>query len=442
MNTPICDFTENYIKKAPLRLHMPGHKGTNGYSSDITEVDGADSLYAPGGIIAESEENASRLFGGRTFYSTEGSSHAVRAMLYLFSLYCTETGREKKILAGRNAHKTFTGAAALLDIHVSWLYPEEGESYLSCTPSPARLAKMLEEENMAAVYLTSPDYLGVMADIEEIACICHEKGVLLFVDNAHGAYLRFLSPSQHPLDLGADMCCDSAHKTLPVLTGGAYLHVHQNAPTCFSKHGKEALSLFGSTSPSYLILQALDRVNPYLETEYPRLLAAFIKKAAETKKELWAKGYTFIGDEPLKWTIETKKYGYEGHELACLLAKENIVCEFYDKDFLVMMLTPQTGEEGLLALRRVLLSIPKRDEIRIMPPSFSKSEQVLSPHETLFLPRETVQVEKSAGRVLAEVSVGCPPAVPILGIGERITEEAIAAFQYYGIETVTIIKDL
>ncbi len=442
MNTPICDFMENYIEKKPLRLHMPGHKGANGFEKDITEVDGADSLYAPDGIIRESEENASRLFGGETFYSTEGSSHCVRAMLYLFSLYCMETGREKKILATRNAHKTFTGAAALLDIDVTWLYPAEGESYLSCTPDPASLTERIRAENVSAVYLTSPDYLGIMADIEKIAHICHAENVLLFVDNAHGAYLRFLSPSLHPLDLGADLCCDSAHKTLPVLTGGAYLHVREGAPTCFIENAKAALSLFGSTSPSYLILESLDRINPYLETEYKGVLSAFLGKAEKIKKQLSERGYTFVGQEPLKWTIHTKKYGYEGEELARLLKCENIICEFYDRDYLVLMLSPEIREEGLEKLFRTLSYIPKKDEICIMPPSFSKSERVLSLHDALFMPKETVEAEESEGRVLSEVSVGCPPAVPILQIGEKIAKDAVSAFQYYGIKTVIVVKGL
>ena len=94
-----------------------------------------------------------------------------------------------------------------------------------------------------------------------LADICHEHGVLLLVDNAHGAYLKFLTPSRHPLDLGADLCCDSAHKTLPTLTGCAYLHVSKSAPRELADYGKEALRLFGSTSPSYLMLASLDNDN-------------------------------------------------------------------------------------------------------------------------------------------------------------------------------------
>lgn len=90
----------------------------------------------------------------------------------------------------------------------------------------------------AAVYITSPDYLGNLADIGGMSDVCRKYGVLLIVDNAHGAYLHFLPKPEHPLDLGAEMCCDSAHKTLPVLTGGAYLHISQMLRQSLSKMRK------------------------------------------------------------------------------------------------------------------------------------------------------------------------------------------------------------
>ncbi|MBR2262857.1 MAG: aminotransferase class V-fold PLP-dependent enzyme, partial [Firmicutes bacterium] len=204
MNTPIYDFVKRYADSSPIRLHMPGHKGRGPIGAeplDITEVDGADSLYEASGIIAESEANASLLFGCPTFYSTEGSSLAIRAMLYLATL-----GRGKKVLAGRNAHKVFLSAAALLDLDVSWLYPLPGESYQACTILPEALEEAICREEPDVVYITSPDYLGHMVDVRSLAAVCHRHNVLLAVDNAHGAYLRFLTPSQHPMDLGADLC--------------------------------------------------------------------------------------------------------------------------------------------------------------------------------------------------------------------------------------------
>ena len=121
---------------------MPGHKGigTLGFEHlDITEIEGADSLYEANGIIKESEDNASRLFGCDTYYSTEGSSLCIRAMMYLITLYAKERKIKPFVLAGRNSHKTFLTACAMLDVDVSWLYPDENTSYLSCSIAPEKL---------------------------------------------------------------------------------------------------------------------------------------------------------------------------------------------------------------------------------------------------------------------------------------------------------------
>ena len=281
MKTPICSFIAKYASKNNVRLHMPGHKGIGEVESlDITEIDGADSLYEASGIIKESEDNASELFGSYTLYSAEGSSLALRAMLYL-AMLTDKSGERPLILAGRNAHKVFVSAAALLDFDVEWL--SSGDSYLSCNISPEMLDERLGamEKKPLAVYITSPDYLGNVADIGGIANVCRKHGVLLLVDNAHGAYLAFTEPSMHPIALGADMCADSAHKTLPCFTGAAYLHIADSMPDSIKARAKTALALFGSTSPSYLILASLDKANAYLAGGYKEKLAKFTEKLDE-----------------------------------------------------------------------------------------------------------------------------------------------------------------
>ncbi len=452
MTTPIRDFVERYVESDSMRLHMPGHKGAAllGFEAyDITEVSGADSLYEAEGIIRESERNASLLFGCPTYYSTEGSSQCIRAMLYLVALHAREQGIDRPlILAGRNAHKTFLSAVALLDLDVEWLFPENDWGYLACFISPHSLAAELtrldaEGRLPAAVYLTSPDYLGNMADIERLSAVCHSFGVLLVVDNAHGAYLKFLSPSRHPMDLGADLCCDSAHKTLPVLTGGAYLHIGAHLPMSLKSQVKQALSLFGSTSPSYLILQSLDVANAVMADEdfVPSLLAT-AKRLEACRIKLAAGGLHPLQsvDGPLKLTLHTQSYGYTGIEVAEYLREHNIECEFADPDYVVLMVTPAITEGDLERLTEVLLSLPRRSYIHGCPPPLTPPERVMSVREALFSPSEVLPARECVGRVLAAATVGCPPAVPIVVSGERIDESAVACFEYYGIETCCVVK--
>lgn len=446
MKTPICDFVNEYVKKGSVRLHMPGHKGTAllGFEKyDITEIGGADSLYEANGIIKESEANASSLFGCETFYSTEGSSQCIRAMIYLAALYAKQQGKKPLIAAGRNAHKTFLSAAALTDIDVMWLCPPKNSSYLSCSITADGLDETLSgtSEKPVAVYLTSPDYLGNTLDIKSISAVCKKYGVLLLVDNAHGAYLKFLPESLHPIDLGADICCDSAHKTLPVLTGGAYLHISPNAPKLFSNHAKNALSLFGSTSPSYLIMQSLDTSNEYITDGYKEKLADFCKKIKKIKSALSESGYTLCGNEPLKITIDAKNYGYYGTEIADILEKANLICEFADKDFTVFMLTPETGAKGISKLEKALVSITKKDKVKESIPVFSLPEKAMNIKDAVFSASEIIPASESEGRILASANVACPPAVPIVMCGERIDKAAIRSFEYYGIKECTVIKE-
>ena len=300
---------------------------------------------------------------------------------------------------------------------------------------------MIVSENPAAVYITSPDYLGNIADIKSLSTVCKKHGVLLLVDNAHGAYLHFLPKPMHPMQLGADICCDSAHKTLPVLTGGAYLHIAHGTPDIFAQRAESAMALFASTSPSYLILQSLDAMNPLLATSFPAQLKACAERLDTLKAKLRAHGYALCGEERTKLCLLPKSFGYTGTALAEILTHHNIYCEFSDADHLVMMFTPETTPADFARLERALLSVLPAPAILSKPPVPPHAERVLSPREALFSPSETLPLSECKNRILADANVSCPPAVPLAVCGERLTPEVISAMEYYGTEHCTVVVE-
>lgn len=438
--TPVSDFIKKY-RKNKMRFHMPGHKGVGKTErDDITEVFGADVLYSPNGVILESEKIASKIFGSKaTFYSTEGTSLNVRAVVFLVKLYAKSIGREAKIVAVRNVHSSFISALALTDINPVWLYGK-GDSIIDRTPSLDEIREVIEREKPIALYLTSPNYLGYRSVIDDISKICHANDTLLIVDNAHGAYLKFLPESEHPLDLGADICMDSAHKTLPCLTGTAYLHFGKTCPDFFVGNANDALKLFASTSPSYLLIKSLDEFNQKAES-YKKSVKITARRVDLLKATLSEKGYRLVGNEPLKITIAPKSYGYTGKEIADILMRKKVFVEFYDDDYVTLMVAPNNGDYSLNFFKKILLSIPKRTEITTLPPKLPSIKTAMGVREAEFSPKEEVLVSRTKGRVLAELCVSCPPAVPILCIGEVIDSDAILAFTYYGIDRIKVVKN-
>ncbi len=447
MNNPIVDFVKEYVDNNPIRFHMPGHKGQaflGVEKYDITEVQGADELYAPEGIIAESEANASRLFGtAKTLYSTEGSSQCIRAMMYLALKNAVQKKGRPYVIAVRNAHKAFIYSVAMLDLDVVWLWPEEMHSVCSCEVNASVLQKVLEteienrKEPPVAVFITSPDYLGGMADIKTLAEICHENKTILAVDNAHGAYLHFLKEPIHPMDLGADICCDSAHKTLPVLTGGAYLQIHNNAPETVKASAKQAMALFGSTSPSYLILQSLDMCNKYLAEEISGRLEDTIACINKTKMQLKENGWHIEKSDPLKLTIVAPK-DTSGYDISGLLRKHKIECEYADEKYVVCMITPHNAKNDLECLTDALgknTSLYK--EYPLLP--IKACEIGCSIRRAILDKSERIPVEDALGRICGAPLVSCPPAIPIVVSGEIINEEAIKMLKYYNINYIEVL---
>ena len=442
MKTPIVSFLKSYQEKSPVRMHMPGHKGAGilGFEEmDLTEIYGADELFAAEGIIKESEQNASSLFGCPTYYSTQGSTLCIQTMCTILCQDAKSKGKKPKILAGRNAHRSFIHAAALLDFEIEWLYGNS--DYLSCKIHAEDLEKAIIESLPTAVYLTNPDYLGNLLDIQSLANVCKKHNVLLAIDNAHGAYLRFLEPSLHPIDLGADLCCDSAHKTLPVLTGGAYLHLSDSLNQVWKNDVKHFMEYFSSTSPSYLIMASLDTANEVLDTTFKKSLSECIQRVDGLKNTLTQHGYTILSGEPMKITISTKEFGYTGNEIANLLMECDIYPEFYDSDYIVLMPSPYNTKDDLKRLETCLCGIDRKPILINKPPKLEQSKKAMNVRQALFSSSITLDVSKSLGQVCSSVTVSCPPAILPVIPGEVISESSIEVMKYYGIETVRVVKE-
>lgn len=442
MKTPIVSFLKSYQEKSPVRMHMPGHKGAGilGFEGmDLTEIYGADELFAAEGIIKESEQNASNLFGCPTYYSTQGSTLCIQTMCTILCQDAKSKGKKPKILAGRNAHRSFIHAAALLDFEIEWLYGNS--DYLSCKIHAEDLEKAIIESLPTAVYLTNPDYLGNLLDIKYLASVCKKHNVLLAIDNAHGAYLRFLKDSLYPIDLGADLCCDSAHKTLPVLTGGAYLHLSDSLNQVWKNDVKHFMEYFSSTSPSYLIMASLDAANEVLDTTFKNSLFECIQRVDGLKNTLVQHGYTVLSGEPMKITISTKEFGYTGNEIANLLMECDIYPEFYDSDYIVLMPSPYNTKDDLKRLETCLCGIEGKPILVNKLPKLEQSKKAMNVRQALFSSSITLDVSKSLGQVCSSVTVSCPPAILPVIPGEVISESSIEVMKYYGIETIRVVKE-
>ena len=446
MDTPIVDFVKEYNEKKMARFHMPGHKGVSflGLENiDITEIKGADDLSCPDGIIKKSEENASKLFNTKcTAYSTGGSTQSINAMLYLAFLNRNKSGRAF-VLAGRNAHKAFVFAAAKIGFEVEWLYPKESNSLCSCFITAEDLLDRLNalKEKPFAVYITSPDYLGGVTDVKSLSEVCKKYNIPLLADNAHGAYSAFLNESFHPVLNGADMCCDSAHKTLPALTGCGYLHIAKEDRFGFSENIHTAMSIFGSSSPSYLMMQSLDLCNKYISENIKSDLQSCKEFVNEINELLETSLVKNISREPLKITLDFSPVEKCRFNIADYFRGYNIEYEYSDRDYIVFMIAPQNSTDDFCKLKEAIKNLPDFSKCKEKN-SFSlvRGVQKISIREAVFSKSQEIPVEKSAGRVCAAPTVSCPPAIPIALSGEEITPEHIRLLQYYGKKTIRVIE--
>lgn len=425
--TPLYSALVSHRNKDRASFHTPGHKGNPNalprdlLQLDFTELPDTDSLYEASGPILEAETLASVLFGtARTCLSAGGCTLCIQAM---FRLAAPEGGR---VLCSRAIHRGAVNAMALLGIEPVWAMPDGFASAVADHP------------DVKAVYVTSPDYYGRLLDIPAISAACRERGIPLLVDCAHGAHLMFTEPGLHPLLFGASMTADSAHKTLGVLTGGAWLNI---ADGCFADGAKEAMALFGSTSPSYPVMASLDLCREWLET-HGDAFAPLQKRVAEIRKGALERGISLPAGllDPTRVTLDTASVGVPGTRAAELFREAGVEPEYADGSYVVLIATPFNTERDFERLASAVARLPVGEplpegpELPPLPPAGTGLR------EALFAPKERLPLARAKGRIAAGTACPCPPGIPVVMPGERITEEAVEFLRNYGFFYVNVLK--
>ncbi|MEF9984391.1 MAG: aminotransferase class I/II-fold pyridoxal phosphate-dependent enzyme [Oscillospiraceae bacterium] len=441
-NTPIMTAVENYINSDCARMHMPGHKGNmQGFLKeaakyDLTEISCTDNLYDPKDCILKCEEEYAKIYGSeRSIICAGGSTLCIQTMLTIIAK------ENAKIIAGRNIHISAVNAMGLLGIEPVWVYPEGNSGKgMPGIISPEKIENaILENEDICAVYITTPDYFGVLSDVKAISEICHKHNVPLLVDNAHGATLKFYEKSCHPMDLGADMCNDSLHKTLPILTSGAVLHI---ASKEFAKKAKECMSMFGTTSPSYLILESIDLALDYLKNDVAEDCKKLEKWVKAAKKLAVEKGFDVpTGNcEYSKLVLGFAPLGYTSEDFRCELKKYNIEHEYMSDTHCVLMPSVFNSDDELNRVLKLIENITPIGESIEFSSTFVEPKSVMSIRKAMFSPKEIIDVSDSLGRISASVKSKCPPGIPLLIPGEIIDDKVIKILKKYGILKVTVVQ--
>lgn len=426
---PLENALNEYIGKDLSRFHMPGHKGAENFPEyfkyDITEVEGADSLFESSEAIFETEKRFAKIYkSGASLLSAGGSTLCIQAML------ATALNPGDKLIIARNCHASAVNTVALLDLEPVWINPRDLKG---------AEAAFSENPEAKAVYLTSPDYFGVLSDIEAFAKLAHEHGAKLIVDNAHGAHLHFMPTEMHPIALGADMCADSLHKSLPVLTGGALLHLKDEN---LRETAKQKMRLFGSTSPSYLIMLSADKCAEYLETKAKYDFAMLGGKVANLRYKAFEHGLApkTRNVEPARLVLSVKSTEMTGGEFGRKLREHGIEPEYVNDEWAVLMASPFNTEKDFERVAKFIEETFGNGFSAFEEKLSKMPEKAMSVRNAVFAETEEIETEKAVGRIAARLNLPCPPCIALAVPGEIIDEKTAGLLKKYGIEKINVVK--
>ncbi len=439
MATPLVEALERYIRLGRTSYHTPGHKGQTALLTplcsaafDLTELPETGSLYDGGDAIERAEREAARVFGAaQTHFSGGGCTLCIQTMLGLAAQ------RGNAVLMGRNAHRSAAHAAVLLDLDVYWS--------VAMTPATVEAALTAHPE-IRTVYVTSPDYYGRLADIEGLSAVCRRFGAALLVDNAHGSHLGAFD--RHPLMLGADATADSAHKTLPVFTGGAYLHLRRGG--VFADLPRERVkamtALFGSTSPSFVTLASLDAAQNWWEQEGQAAFCRLYERLQPVYDTVAACGLR--PDEALRDPVRIALDCRDGDAqvLAQRLRDSGVEAEYADARYVVLLASPFHTDEQLQALQTAIRNATASPLPKAADSPFSAAmpdtlpERVMRLREACLCEWETVPTSHAVGRISAGTVCPCPPGVAVIVAGERFDRVLCDKLSAANIDSVSVVK--
>ena len=431
---------EKYSKSNIYPFHMPGHKRMlNGaYSIDMTEVEGVDDLHDPKDVIAAEQKRLAKLYKSEESFILVGGSTVGN----LSAIYgCCNEG--DLILIQRNSHRSVYNAAILRHLKVEYIYSSQDENGIFNAVTLDDIQKSIEYLQKAmprAIVITSPTYEGIICNIETIADYCHKKNIILIVDSAHGAHFGFHQSFKGLVVSSADVTIMSLHKTLPCLTQTAALHI--SGDRVDGRRIREALDIFETSSPSYVLMSSVSDCLDYLEKAedyfdpYVDKLIDFYKIGGQLKHLSLYESNPENRDMG-KLVISTRNSDITGVELAKILREEYMLeTELSSFSYVLAMTSVMDSQEGFDRLKKALLEIDsglKSGNIHV--PSFkcssSKeiSKKAMEPWEAKAKSGTLTKIEISEDEICQDSVCLYPPGSPILVPGERITKEALEMIQ-------------
>lgn len=439
-DAPLYGALKAYIDRDMSSFHTPGHKGQADFlplhgAFDLTELPDTDSLFECDGVIRQSEIRAAELFGARyTAVSAGGCTLAIQGMLAAFA------GVGDTVIFSRNLHRSAVNTAMLLGLRPVWLmHRRDAGTGLPGRIAPEDVRAALEaHRDAAAVYVTSPDYYGCLSDLGGIAATCREFHTPLLVDNAHGTHL--LAFGKHPMQLGASASACSAHKTLPVITGGAWLNCRDESA---APRIKSAMALFGSTSPPYPTMASLDAARAWMAAEGIQAFRKLADRVASLRLLAQRVGFELPCGEcdPVRLTLLTAGVGWRGDEAADYFRRQGVECEHSDRAAVIFILTPFNTERDLERLESAIAHFPRREPLTAAKEEdFVLPRQVMLPRETLGRKTRLTEVTSAEGCIAAEAACPCPPGVPIVMPGEIIDAQCVKILLSTGIHQINVIE--